>query len=55
MSKRRSGEVPVQKGTIVANHPTYREMPYSDRVRERQDELRHLRKGQQQELKTPKK
>lgn len=55
MSKKRPSEVPVQKGKIIANEPTYRDMPYTERVREREGELRQLRQGQHCELKIPKK
>jgi hypothetical protein len=44
MSKER--KVPVQKGTIISNPPTLRQMPYTARVRDREDEIRLRRHAQ---------
>lgn len=51
MKKERS--VPVQKGTIISNPPTMKQMPYTERVRERASELREIKRGQHTDLKTP--
>ena len=53
--KKRSGEVPVQKGKIISNPPTMKQMPYPERVAERHKEIRDIRRGQHTDLHTPKK
>jgi hypothetical protein len=52
---KKSREVPIQKGKIIANPMTMREMPYNERVKERETELRELRHGKTLDLHTPKK
>lgn len=55
MSKSKSSrEVPVQKGKIISNPPTMKQMSYPERVAERAQELRDIRRGQHTDLKIPK-
>lgn len=51
MSKK--SEVPVQKGKIISNPPTMKQMPYRERVAEREKEYKDIRRGQHTDLVTP--
>ena len=55
MKKKESFKVPVQKGTIISNPPTMKQMTYPERVAERREEQRKTRWGQTTELHTPRK
>lgn len=48
-------KVPVQKGEIVANPKTMKQMTYPERVKERQSEISERRRGQTLDLRTPRK
>ena len=48
-------EVPVQKGKIISNPPTMKQMPYPERVAERAKEIKDIRRGQYTELHEPRK
>ena len=54
MKKDRKMDVEVQKGKIISNPPTVKQMPYPERVKEREMEQKNTRWGQYTELKTPK-
>lgn len=54
MSKKPS-EVPVQKGRIISNPPTMKQMPYPERVEEKRKEIHDIRRGQHTDLHTPRK
>lgn len=47
-------KVEVQKGKIVANPPTLKQMTYSERVRDRESEIRMRRHAQTLDLHEPK-
>ena len=47
-------QVPVQKGKIISNPPTMKQMTYPERVAERAQELKDIRRGQHTDLKIPK-
>lgn len=51
--KNNESKVPVQKGKIISNPPTMKQMPYNDRVTERRKEISDVRHGQHTDLKTP--
>ena len=53
--KKKNYEVPVQKGKIISNPPTMKQMPYNERVDERRKEIHDIRRGQHTDLHTPKK
>lgn len=46
-------KVPVQKGKIISNPPTMKQMPHVEREKERMAELRELKNGQTLEKVTP--
>jgi hypothetical protein len=48
-------KVPVQKGKIIANPTSMKQMPYPERVAERKKQLKETRRGQSTELDTPRK
>jgi hypothetical protein len=52
--KKSGAKVPVQKGTIISNPPTIKQMPYTEKVSERRKQLSETRKGQRTDLATPK-
>jgi hypothetical protein len=54
MSKEKR-EVPVQKGTIISNPMTSKQMPFKEKVAEKVREMKETRHGQYTDLKTPKK
>ena len=54
MSKKVNHDVPVQKGKIISNPPTMKQMTYSERVKERAQEITGVRRGQHTDLHTPK-
>lgn len=54
MKKRVSSEVAIQKGKIISNPPTMKQMPYIEKVSERRKEIHDIRRGQHTDLKTPK-
>lgn len=47
-------EVPVQKGTIISNPPTSKQMPWPEKVRNREQEIKEKRSGQDLGYQTPK-
>ena len=47
-------KVPVQKGTMISNPPTSKQMPYKEKVMEREREISETRRGQTLEEVTPK-
>jgi hypothetical protein len=47
-------KVAVQKGKIVSDRPTSKQMTYREKVSERSDQLRMLKDNQTPRLKTPK-
>lgn len=53
--KKKEFDVPVQKGKIISNPPTMKQMPYPERVRERETELKDLRRNQHTDLHVPRK
>jgi hypothetical protein len=53
--KKRDSAVPVQKGKIISNPPTMKQMPYPERVAERSKEIKEIRRGQHTDLHTPRK
>lgn len=53
--KKSHREVPVQKGTIISNPPTMKQMPYSERAAERSREMHETRRGQTLDYKSPRK
>lgn len=55
MKKRRDYEVPVQKGRIISNPPTMKQMPYTERVNERARDMNEIRRGQHTDFHTPRK
>ncbi len=54
MSKSKSS-VPVQKGTVISNPPTMKQMPYREKVSERQRELNEIKRAQTLDYVSPKK
>jgi hypothetical protein len=53
MRKEKATKVPVQKGTIISNPPTMKQMPWIDKTIQRYGELSGVRRGQTLEMKTP--
>lgn len=53
--KNRESKVPIQKGKIISNPPTMKQMPYVERVAERRKEIQDIRRGQHTDLKVPSK
>lgn len=53
--KKSPRQVPVQKGKIISNPPTMKQMPYPERVTERKHELKEIRRSQHTDLHVPKK
>lgn len=53
--KKRESQVPVQKGRIEGNPQTMKQMTHPERLREREGEVKELRRGQHLDLHTPKK
>ncbi len=51
--KKPESKVPIQKGKIISNPPTMKQMPYDERVQERRKEIHDIRHGQHTDLKTP--
>ena len=47
-------KVPVQKGTMISNPPTSKQMPYKEKVAEREQQQRDTRRGQTLDYVTPK-
>jgi len=52
MSKERS--VPVQKGPVKINEPTYKWNTYPERIRDREQQIRGNKDRETMEYKTPK-
>jgi hypothetical protein len=52
MSKK---SVPVQKGTIISNPPTSKQMPFKEKVTERLREMSEIRRAQTLDYVSPKK
>lgn len=48
-------KVPVQKGKIISNPPTMKQMPYPEHVAERKKQLKETRRGQHTNLESPRK
>lgn len=48
-------KVPVQKGKIISNPPTMKQMPFPERVAERKKHIKETRRGQHTDLDTPRK
>lgn len=53
--KKNEYKVPVQKGRIISNPPTMKQMPYVERVEERATQIKDIRRGQHTDLHTPRK
>lgn len=55
MKRSKGFDVPVQKGRINPNPPTMKTTLYPERVRQREEQLREIRRGQTTDLVTPRK
>ena len=54
MKNKESHDVPVQKGKMNPNPVTIKQMTYPERVRERDEEMKGLRRGQTMDMHEPK-
>jgi hypothetical protein len=54
MKDKSGSKVPVQKGTIISNPPTSKQMPWPEKVRDREAEIRLKRSAQELSYHTPK-
>jgi hypothetical protein len=52
---KRESKVEIQKGKIISNPPTMKQMTYPERVTEREKEYKDIRRGQNTDLHTPRK